>query len=68
MLDKACFTGKHNSRLSQGSLLDIGTGTGYFPHFMQERGWHVSAIEKSPQARQFAKEHFELGQNLMKPS
>ena len=43
-----------------GSLLDIGTGTGYFSHFMQKRGWKVSAIEKSPQARAFAKEHFEL--------
>lgn len=35
-------------------------GTGYFSHFMQKRGWKVSAIEKSPQARAFAKEHFEL--------
>ena len=60
MLARKARLVKHNSRLSQGSLLDIGTGTGYFPHFMQERGWHVSAIEKSPQARQFAKEHFEL--------
>ena len=46
--------------LSRGRLLDIGTGTGYFPHFMQERGWRVSAIEKSPQARAFAHEHFGL--------
>ena len=27
---------------------------------MKERGWRVKAIEKSPQARSFAKEHFEL--------
>jgi len=27
---------------------------------MKERGWRVKAIEKSPQARAFAKEHFEL--------
>ena len=54
---------KHNSGLSRGTLLDIGTGTGYFPHFMQERGWRVSAIEKSPQARQFAKTHFALDVN-----
>lgn len=51
---------KHNSGLSRGMLLDIGTGTGYFPHFMQEKGWRVSAIEKSPQARRFAQTHFGL--------
>lgn len=36
MLARKARLVKHNSRLSQGSLLDIGTGTGYFPHFMQE--------------------------------
>lgn len=45
---------------SSGTLLDIGTGTGYFANAMQERGWKVTAIEKSPQARAFAKEHFYL--------
>jgi hypothetical protein len=35
------------------SALDIGTGTGYFPHTLQQRGWQVSAIEKSAQAREF---------------
>lgn len=49
--------------LSRGRLLDIGTGTGYFPHFMSGRGWRVSAIEKSPQARVFAREHFGLKVN-----
>lgn len=49
---------KHGCGLSRGHLLDIGTGTGYFSHYMQEKGWKVSAIEKSPQARTFAKEHF----------
>lgn len=51
---------KHNSGLSRGRLLDIGTGTGYFPHFMKEKGWRVTAIEKSPQARTFAQTHFGL--------
>lgn len=46
--------------LVHGTLLDIGTGTGYFPHFMQEKGWKVSAIEKSPKAREFARKHFQL--------
>lgn len=43
-----------------GSLLDIGTGTGYFADAMQRRGWQVEAVEKSPQARAFAKEHFNM--------
>ena len=60
MLSRKARLIKHHSGLSRGYLLDIGTGTGYFPHFMQEKGWRVSAIEKSLQARQFAKEHFSL--------
>lgn len=43
-----------------GRLLDIGTGTGYFANAMQLRGWTVEAIEKNPQARAFAHEHFGL--------
>lgn len=46
--------------MRNGDLLDIGTGTGYFSRYMQKRGWKVSAIEKSPQARAFAREHFGL--------
>ena len=44
----------------RGRLLDIGTGTGYFAHAMDERGWRVDVIEKNAQARAFAKEHFGL--------
>lgn len=43
-----------------GRLLDIGTGTGYFPHVMSRRGWQVQAVEKNAGARAFAKEHFGL--------
>ncbi len=43
-----------------GRLLDIGTGTGYFADTMLRRGWQVEAVEKSPQARAFALEHFGL--------
>lgn len=46
--------------LSGGRLLDVGTGTGYFANAMDGRGWTVEAIEKNPQARAFAKEHFGL--------
>ncbi len=44
----------------KGRLLDIGTGTGYFLAAMLQRGWKVEGIEKSPQARAFASEHFAL--------
>ena len=43
-----------------GRLLDIGTGTGYFAHAMECRGWQVRAVEKNGGARIFAKEHFGL--------
>ncbi len=45
---------------STGRILDIGTGTGYFSHTMQSKGWNVDAIEKSEQARAFAKNNFKL--------
>ncbi len=45
---------------SSGTLLDIGAGTGYFANVMQQKEWEVTAIEKNPQARAFAKEHFNL--------
>lgn len=48
------------SRLKSGRLLDIGTGTGYFPFTAQKSGWKVEAIEASEKARAFAKEHFHL--------
>ena len=48
------------SHQKEGKLLDIGTGTAYFPHTMQLRGWKVEAIEKNAQARVFAREHFGL--------
>jgi SAM-dependent methyltransferase len=40
--------------LKTGSILDIGTGTGYFPGFMKGKGWRVTGIEKSDEARRFA--------------
>lgn len=49
--------------LHSGALLDIGTGTGYFPHIMQQRGWKVEAVEKNASAREFAKKHFSLTVN-----
>ncbi|HPT12077.1 MAG TPA: class I SAM-dependent methyltransferase [Bacteroidales bacterium] len=42
----------------KGLLLDIGSGTGYFPAYMQEKGWEVQGIEISEQARNFSKSKF----------
>lgn len=60
MLSRKAALVRRSSGKSQGRLLDIGTGTGYFPHFMQEQGWTVTAVEKSEQARAFAGTHFGL--------
>jgi 2-polyprenyl-3-methyl-5-hydroxy-6-metoxy-1,4-benzoquinol methylase len=42
----------------KGYLLDIGSGTGYFPAFMQKKGWAVRGIEISEQARNFSASKF----------
>ena len=48
------------SHRSEGRLLDIGAGTGYFAQVMRNRGWQVEAVEKNEGARAFAQTHFEL--------
>jgi 2-polyprenyl-3-methyl-5-hydroxy-6-metoxy-1,4-benzoquinol methylase len=60
MLSRKAALVKRASGLSEGSLLDYGTGTGYFANTMVCQGWKVKAIEKSPQARAFAKKQFGL--------
>ena len=60
MLSRKAALVKRVSGLSEGSLLDYGTGTGYFANTMVCQGWKVKAIEKSPQARAFAKKQFGL--------
>ena len=49
---------KHTAR--RAACWSLGRGTGYFADVMQRRGWQVEAVEKSAQARAFAKEHFNL--------
>ena len=58
MLRRKAHLVMKESHRKEGKLLDIGTGTGYFAHTMQQRGWDVEAVEKNPQARAFAQEHF----------
>ena len=60
MLSQKARLVKHASKMPKGTILDYGTGTGYFANTMVRKGWTVKAIEKSPQARTFAKEHFGL--------
>lgn len=60
MLGKKARLVSRESHLKSGKILDIGTGTGYFPAAMQKRGWVVEAVEKNPQAREVAKKKFGL--------
>ena len=46
--------------LRKGHILDVGTGTGFFLNEMKEYGWQVSGVEKSDDAREFAKSEFNL--------
>src|SRR5690554_5843027 len=39
------------SGLKSGSILDVGTGTGYFLHRLKKLGWQVTGTEKSEEAR-----------------
>lgn len=60
MLGRKARLVEKESRRKSGRLLDIGAGTGYFAHAMSRRGWQVTAVEKSGQARDFARTHFAL--------
>jgi 2-polyprenyl-3-methyl-5-hydroxy-6-metoxy-1,4-benzoquinol methylase len=44
----------------QGSLLDIGSGTGHFGNTMKRGGWQVKGIEINDKAREFSKSQFGL--------
>lgn len=46
------------TRLAEGSILDIGSGTGYFASVMKRAGWNVRGIEISDKARQFSSSRF----------
>jgi SAM-dependent methyltransferase len=46
------------SGLRKGSLLDIGSGTGYFPGAMKKAGWTVRGIEINKKAREYSQKAF----------
>ena len=51
---------KRESGRIDGSLLDIGGGTGHFAAKMKEAGWNVKSVEINEKARQFSISHFGL--------
>jgi 2-polyprenyl-3-methyl-5-hydroxy-6-metoxy-1,4-benzoquinol methylase len=48
------------SGLKSGSILDIGSGTGYFAAAMKNAGWSAKGIEINERAREFSRSHFGL--------
>lgn len=45
------------SGLRKGTILDIGSGTGYFPLYMSNKEWKSTGIEISSEARDYAFSH-----------
>ena len=43
-----------------GHILDIGAGGGFFLKAAREMGWHISGVEPSPLACQFAREEHQM--------
>jgi SAM-dependent methyltransferase len=46
--------------LNKGTILDIGSGTGYFADTMKNSGWLAKGIEINEKARKFSITHFGL--------
>ena len=48
------------SGLKSADVLDIGSGTGYFPMYLKKKGWECQGIEISREAREFAQSKNDL--------
>lgn len=46
--------------LKTGALLDIGSGTGAFLHYMKQNGWQATGLEPDEQARDNAKKIYNV--------
>ena len=44
----------------KGTLLDFGSGTGYFLHAMKQSGWQVRGMEVDPTSRELSRKRFGL--------
>lgn len=53
------------SKSNHKTLLDVGSGTGYFPHYMKNKGFEVMGVEVDENARKFSLERF--GLNIKTP-
>lgn len=60
MLRKKTALVKNETGLSHGTILDVGSGTGYFADAMAKAGWNSEGIEINPGAREFSKVSFGL--------
>lgn len=60
MLERKAKLVERASGRQRGDLLDIGAGTGYFAHTMEEHGWNVTAAEQNETARNYARHKFGL--------
>ncbi len=60
MLNKKKKLIKKLTGLEKGTVLDIGSGTGYFAGTMKKAGWNAKGIEINAKARQFSIAHFGL--------
>lgn len=58
MLNRKKAIIKDVTGLKKGSLLDIGSGTGYFAGTMKQEGWQVRGIEINEKARNFSISNF----------
>ena len=45
-------------RVKPGRILDVGSGYGFFLHYMAERGWRADGIEISQPGRNYCRTHF----------
>jgi 2-polyprenyl-3-methyl-5-hydroxy-6-metoxy-1,4-benzoquinol methylase len=52
------------SSAQEKTLLDYGCGTGSFLTHMKSKGWHVTGVEPSPDARAKASEHDTVYENM----
>ena len=59
MKQKAVIIKKYTG-LQRGTLLDVGCGTGSFLQAMQLLGWNVTGLEPDADARELAKQLYEL--------
>lgn len=58
MLNKKKNLVQNVTSKKKGNLLDIGTGTGYFPNKMINSGWSAEGIEQDPETRKYAADKF----------